>query len=228
MSDVTQGIAFGISSLTGGTVQVTAGSDVETWAFDTEINAASATLVDVRDNLLAWLNSGSRAWSGSYTFTASIVSRSLRGPGLGLEIVASGSVTFTFNATARDVLNIGGALAVTGATFTSNGAAPGTLYAPIVLFRWLALPPGDGTISGDGSWRNAQPSHAKKIPAVAGIVNELEAAKLSDLIPSVYSPRTAHIYQPAQSVWRFCMVGDLRLTRSGATFYDLTVEAASA
>ena len=221
MSDVTQGMSLGLSTLAGGEIEVTAGADAETWAYDTEINARPPALAH------AWANAGGRAWTGVYTFTGSIVSVASHGPGLGLEVVASASVTLTFNATARAVLNYGGSLVETGATFTSNAAVPGTLYAPLILFRWLALPPGEGTVSGNGSWRNAQPSHSKQIPGISGVINEQELSRLNDIIATAYSPRTAEFYQPAQSAWRKVIVGDLRVTRVNSSFYDLTVEAAA-
>mgnify|MGYP005819571587 FL=1 len=227
MSDVTQGMSLGLSTLAGGEIEVTAGADAETWAYDTEINATSATLPEIRDSFITWANAGGRAWTGVYTFTGSIVSVASHGPGLGLEVVASASVTLTFNATARAVLNYGGSLVETGATFTSNAAVPGTLYAPLILLRWLALPPGEGTVSGNGSWRNAQPSHSKQIPGISGVINEQELSRLNDIIATAYSPRTAEFYQPAQSAWRKVIVGDLRVTRVNSSFYDLTVEAAA-
>lgn len=209
------GIFLALDGLTGSSIAFDHGAGNDSWSYDAELGAVSATALQVAQALTTWILDGARPWVADID-TATL---SVTVPGLarhGVEIVTTGSDPDWGNVTVSAALQAllgwpadpGGSDTLDGDGIVSSCAADFDLAT---LYPWAQ---GGRGVAGAGAWQMDPQKGALKRPGLSGLLTEQEATTLDAALAVAANPRVADVYQRHTQSWQRVHLSRLRTRRN--------------
>lgn len=215
---MSKGLFVSVSGWSDTSLTVTVGADSEAYVPTTDKDTPYGYMEDLE----TWCNAAARAWSGSATFSQSLLETLT--PYLGTQLTSSVATTYAADSDLQTLLGWPASGQSATEIYSSSGV-PSSCDGRSDVGNWTRRVRDVGNYARSGSFVIDSQYCALRHPQIELVITEAQAGALKDALKNSSDPRTAHAYRHSTKEWVEFSLGKVDVTRSQAEHYRAALEA---